>query len=228
MSVTNEKRKRALELALSQRRMLTALFFALSGLAGTAVLLHHLAAAPPGAATGSRHPSSLQEADSDFDPDLYADDSIEDLERATQAEAAKSNSAKTRSKAVFPFEPVSQRSENLAALAAQRTGVSGRRAREVVLHPEAFSETSDEYKIRLNLFEDVSPMVLMQRPSLYGVNHAFLVGQIIGDPSSRVQLMMADGQMNGTVQTHQATYRIVSLGSGRHFVIELDSPRAKH
>lgn len=227
--VKGERKSRALVVALTQRRKLAAAFFALAGLAGAAFMLHKLGSVerrehPIVNSIEARQPSSI----ADDEPVIYSDESIEDLEREGRAADSRARLKQTsKERARVPFESVKGPSGDQAANALLKTGIQGRRAREVILNPEAFPTDSDGYAISLNLFTDFSPVAIMQRPSVYGVNQAFHVGQIQGDPSSQVQLMIAEGQMNGTIKTLRGTYRIVSLGARHHYVIEIDSKTSK-
>lgn len=104
-----------------------------------------------------------------------------------------------------------------------KTAVSGAlRARQVVFNSfELGRAIQAEKTLNLDLFPDKSVRIQLQNPSKFTVNDRLLVGQIAGDPESQVRLQIAGDAMDAQIQGSRNEYRIVPMGSGVHWVIEI-------
>lgn len=181
-----------------------------------------------------RVPASTDHAQ--YDPDLYANDSLEDLEREYQRQ---NPSAKRRLASKKASKPARENStENvwfdvagpsdlrlIAKEAEEKTGIPTRRARKVIITTSEFLWEEDERWMEVEVFPDRKLLLHLQRPSAYGVNHAILVGQVVGDPQSQVRITLQDALVSAFIRTKQSYFQVVSAGSQSHFIIEVDETR---
>jgi hypothetical protein len=167
-----------------------------------------------------RQPSSVV-----YDEDgeeMYADDSIEDLERRHLEDQG------TRHWVKPLFSSISKSHEDHGQMkfeASGRTGISAKRARKVHFHYRALKPTRRQGRtLRLPLFPDFSPEVEFLAPGLGKANHQIFTGVIKGDPGSRVDLHATHQHISGTILTTSGReFKIVYAGEGYHYVIEVDS-----
>lgn len=62
----------------------------------------------------------------------------------------------------------------------------------------------------------------MHNPSVFDVNFWHLVGQVEGDPSSKVNIMFDGEKMRGTIETGSKHYQILYAGAPDvHLILEL-------
>lgn len=109
----------------------------------------------------------------------------------------------------------------------KRTGVSGKRARAVILSPTVLTQRTPgkEMTLRLELFEDVQVPAVFKVLSGHEVNSGIHTGQITGDSNSKIQLTVQDGQVAGFIRYLGQEYRIIAdPESGLHYIIELSVP----
>jgi hypothetical protein len=175
--------------------------------------------ASPGFRNKPRHPSSVIYEDGH---ELYADDSLADLERRHHEDRG----AQRWSKPLFSSVSKSHEDHGSMKLeASSRTGISAKRARKVLFHYPALKPSRREGRVlRLALFSDFSPEIEFLAPGLGKANHQVFTGVIKGDPGSRVDLHATHQHISGTILTASGReYRIVYAGGGFHYVIEVDS-----
>ena len=109
----------------------------------------------------------------------------------------------------------------------KRTGISGKRARAVVLVTTklVYRTPGRELALPLELFHDTKPVVRFKVLSGHDVNAGIHTGQVVGDPTSKVQLTTADGSVSGFVRYQGREFRIVAdPETGFHYIIELSEP----
>lgn len=96
------------------------------------------------------------------------------------------------------------------------------RARKIVFNQFELGRILQADKpLDLELFPDKSVRIQLQNPSKYSVNDRLLVGQVAGDPESRVRLQIARDSMDGRIEGSRGDFRIVPMGDGVHWVIEI-------
>ena len=126
-------------------------------------------------------------------------------------------------------------SDLLQAIAPNGAGAASRQAgsavdrvtlrrREVSIDIEKLARVSAgrSTTLRLNLFEDVVLMgIIEHRTPTYSGGTA-LSGQLAGVPGGRVTLVVNGSVVAGTIRIPGATYRIRPAGAGRHAIMQVD------
>ncbi len=160
---------------------------------------------------------------------LYADDSIEDLEREGQRSFG---GYRLKGRPDFPLFAFADEERDLIAPQEilRKTGINGQRARRMVFNQDLFLNLarSPERRLELPLFRDLHLSVLLASPSVYGSNHGLFQGRIETDPNARVQFAVNSGRLHATIETK--SYRLTILDSGRaplragtlHYVVQED------
>jgi len=98
------------------------------------------------------------------------------------------------------------------------------RRREVSVDFRTLARVADGERtaLRLNLFDDLVLMgIIERRTSTYSGGYA-LSGRLAGVPEGTVTLVVNGSVVAGTVRFPGATYRVGSSGAGRHVVLQVD------
>ena len=98
------------------------------------------------------------------------------------------------------------------------------RRREVSVDFQTLARVADGERtaLRLNLFDDLVLMgIIERRTSTYSGGYA-LSGRLAGVPEGTVTLVVNGSVVAGTVRFPGATYRVGSSGAGRHVVLQVD------
>lgn len=168
-----------------------------------------------------RLPASYDEFD--YDPDLYSDLSISDLEVRSAHPSESSYQSRKNSQV---FIPISQtRIGDAAKQGLIHPDIDAKRIRSVRLNKEKFLIATNTRVLDLELFSDFQIRVLLQAPSSYAVNHWLYVGQVQGDTNSQVRIMYDGENMNATIEADGRSFRILPAGSGRLDIVELAPKR---
>lgn len=114
---------------------------------------------------------------------------------------------------------------NVAGEALNKTGVKGLRARKVKFNSEPLrnAKRPGDRLVRFQLFSDTVFMVRFFEPSPQLNRRAEFVGQVEGDPDSRVQIWATQSAITGELVTAGRTFRFVPASGNFHYIIEIDS-----
>lgn len=159
--------------------------------------------------------------------ELYADDSIDDLESRGYKER---NQGALIGPRIIQTIPGFQDEFGLARLEVEKqTGISTRRGRVVLVRIPSLVEAAKSRQMKLELFSNLILQVRLYEPSAFSINHNVYTGQVEGDPRSKVHIAVTGNSVRGTIDADGRSYRIIDAGvknrQRRHYVIEVDSRR---
>jgi hypothetical protein len=117
--------------------------------------------------------------------------------------------------------------QNLAREATSKTGVRAVRARKVKFNSEPLRDAKrpGDRLVRFQLFSDTVFVVRFLEASPQLNRRAEFVGQVEGDPDSRVQIWATKTALTGELATAGRTFRFVPTTGGYHYIIEVDPSR---
>ncbi len=125
---------------------------------------------------------------------------------------------------VFTPVPGGADTRAMAREATARTGLRALRARRVVFHSESLRAAKrGDRLVRLHLFDDAIFTVRFREPSPLVSLRGELVGQVEGDPKSRVHLWATTEKLSGELVTAGRTYRITYAGKNQHYIVEIEA-----
>lgn len=142
---------------------------------------------------------------------------------APDREPASSQNASKNASKTLVFESVSTLNSAELGLISSSPQIRGRKVR---VHFENLIDLENPRprRVVLNLFPDAVLDVVLQAPSVYGVNSGLLVGLVQDDPESFVRMMIQNGVMDGTIRTRGREFRVFDGGNGLHIVTEAPAP----
>ncbi len=187
-----------------------------------------------GSSDRPRNPAGFVEvSDSDVPAkSIYSEVSIDDVgssgkrQARSQSRATRASGHSTSAKGEADFAVAISNGPSKNEI-EKRTGISGKRARAVILVTTklVYRTPGREMALPLELFEDTKPVVVLKVMSGHDVNTGIHTGQIPDDPNSKVQLTTADGSISGFVRYQGREFRIVAdPETGLHYIIELSAP----
>lgn len=123
--------------------------------------------------------------------------------------------------------PGKENEKAVAHEATLKTGIRALRARKVRFNSEPLrvAKRPGDRLVRFELFKDTVFTVRFLEPSPQLSRRAEFVGQVEGDPDSRVQLWATKNALSGELATAGRTFRFVSATGGFHYIVEVDPSR---